>query len=285
MENMTICPPEKKRLQALLNDDENGYLKYVYEAKRSIVDLLEEFPASEISFAAFIGILAPLKIRYYSISSSPLILPNSCSITVSILDVPAKKGDGNYLGVCSNYLAGVKVGKEIQAVLKDPGDQFRLPINLLTPIIMIGPGTGFAPFRGFLQERNALLNQGKQLGKSLLLYGCRNSSYDYIYKEELKDFENNGVTKIIPAFSRENESRKEYVQHKIMEFQDEIWDMLQNGAIIYVCGDGKKMEPDVNHAFKELIQNKTGKTLEESTHWMEELKDKGRYVKDVWASN
>ena len=277
----TICPPEKKKLEWLINDDENGYMKYVLEAKRSLLDLLDDFAACELPFAMYLEMLPALRPRFYSISSTQHHNPDSCSITVSVLDVPAKSGNGNYKGSCSNYLYSVAAGKYIDAYTKEPVSSFRLPADNSVPVIMIGPGTGFAPFRGFLQERQCQKNHSAQLGKAILFYGCRHPEHDFIYRNELADFEKNGITKLVTAFSRNGENIKEYVQHKVYEHKEELWHMMLAGGIIYICGDGGKMEPDVRKTLEKIYAEKSGDT---SHSWVDRLIEQNKYLTDVCVS-
>jgi cytochrome P450/NADPH-cytochrome P450 reductase len=277
----TVCPPEKNKLVWLLQDDVNGYMKHILEKRRSLVDVLEEFPACEIPFATFLELLPSLRPRYYSISSSHHQYPQFCSITVSVLDVPAKSGNGNYKGTCSNFLATTHPGNYIDAFTKEPVSQFRLPADASIPIIMVGPGTGYAPFRGFLQERQWLKDSGNPLGKALLFYGCRHSEQDFIYREELHAFENNGIAQVVTAFSRQDDQPKEYVQHKMWQHKEEVWQMIEEGGIVYICGDGGKMEPDVRNTLEKIYKEKTGDT---TNSWVNTLITQQRYLTDVWVS-
>jgi cytochrome P450/NADPH-cytochrome P450 reductase len=148
---------------------------------------------------------------------------------------------------------------------------------------MIGPGTGLAPFRGFLQERAALKAEGKTLGPAVLFFGCRHPEQDYIYREELEKFASDGLVDLNVAFSR-LDGKKTYVQHLIAEKGDQVWSALQNGAIVFVCGDGSRMEPQVREQFAQLYCDKTGQSEDAANAWLNDLTEKRRYVLDVWAS-
>jgi cytochrome P450/NADPH-cytochrome P450 reductase len=147
---------------------------------------------------------------------------------------------------------------------------------------MIGPGTGLAPFRAFLQERAAMMAQDVQLGPSLLFFGCRHPEQDYLYADELKDFADEGITELHVAFSRAG-ADKTYVQHMIAQQKDRVWQLIEQGAIIYVCGDGGKMEPDVKAALMAIHREKTGSDEAASARWIDDLGTRNRYVLDVWA--
>ncbi|MBI1879100.1 MAG: NADPH--cytochrome reductase, partial [Chloroflexi bacterium] len=257
----------------------------VLNKHKSVLDLLEECPSCELPFHVYLEMLAPLRPRYYSISSSPLQYRHICSITVGVVESSARSGHGLHRGICSNYLAGQGKGSAIYAFVRDTESQFRLPKNPRLPLIMIGPGTGLAPFRGFLQERAALKAQGQPVGKSILFFGCRNAHHDFIYRAELEALAEQGVTELVLAFSRVEGQPKTYVQHKLMEHQETVWQMLESGAIIYVCGDASKMAPDVRQAFAAIYREKMGQTEEQAEIWLNDMMASNRYLLDVWASS
>ena len=163
MSEHTRCPVTKPKLLAYVGDDAASTERYraeILAKRKSVFDLLEEYPACELPFHAYLEMLSLLAPRYYSISSSPSGDPSRCSVTVAVVEGPASSGRGIYKGVCSNYLAGRRVGDTIHATVRETKAGFRLPDDAAVPIIMIGPGTGLAPFRGFLQERAALKAKG-----------------------------------------------------------------------------------------------------------------------------
>lgn len=284
MAEHTQCPPDKKRLQALSGDDEVSaalYREQVLAKRASLLDLLETFPACTMPFNVYLELLAPLRPRYYSISSSPL--SSECSITVGVVRGPAKTGRGEYRGVCSNYVAHLKPGERVYAFVRDTKSAFRLPAEASVPLIMVGPGTGLAPFRGFLQERAALKARGEEVGPSLLFFGCRHSQQDFIYERELKGFEAQGLTRLHVAFSREQEC-KVYVQDKLCEQQNEVWSLIQRGAVVYICGDASGMAPAVRRAFASMYQEQMGTGEQEAEQWLNELTRQNRYLVDVWGN-
>ena len=223
--------------------------------------------------------------RYYSISSSPLATDRVCSITVAVLEGEARSGHGTFKGVCTNYLRHQTEGRMIYAFVKDTKSVFRLPDDPATPIIMVGPGTGIAPFRGFLQERAALKAQGREVGASILFFGCRHPQQDFIYEDELRRFEEEGVTRLSTSFSRVEGQPRCYVQNEIYVRRERVWEMLEAGAVIYVCGDASRMAPDVWRTFAAIYSEKTGASSAEAESWLNTMTAQNRYLVDVWSSS
>src|SRR4051795_8050195 len=285
MSEHTRCPVTKPKLLAYVGEDAastESYRSGILGQRRSVFDLLEEYPACELPFHAYLEMLSLLAPRYYSISSSPSIDGSRCSVTVGMVEAPASSGRGIYKGVCSNYLAGRRAGDTIHATVRETKAGFRLPDDAGVPIIMIGPGTGLAPFRGFLQERADRKAKGASLGPAMLFFGCRNPEQDYLYADELKAFAADGVTELHTAFSR-GDGPKTYVQHQVAAQKDQVWNLIEKGAIVYVCGDGGKMEPDVKAALMAIHRERTGGDEAAASRWIDEMGTKNRYVLDVWA--
>ena len=285
MAEHTRCPVTKPKLMAYVGDDDASAARYrteVLAKRKSVFDLLEEYPACELPFHLYLEMLSLLAPRYYSISSSPAGEAQRCSVTVGVVEAPASSGRGIYKGVCSNYLARRRAGDTVHATIKETKAGFRLPDDNAVPIIMIGPGTGLAPFRGFLQERAARRAQGATLGPAMLFFGCRHPEQDFIYADELKAFAADGVSELHTAFSRAD-GPKTYVQHLVAAQKDRVWELIQKGAIVYVCGDGGKMEPDVKATLMSIYRERTGVDADAAARWIEEMGTRNRYVLDVWA--
>ena len=283
----TQCPPDKRKLLALSGNDEASIAKYrteVLEPRKSLIDVFEECLACELPFNVYLELLSPIRPRYYSISSSPLQEQGRCSITVGVVEAPAKSGHGEFEGMCSTYLAHQKVSDVVYGFVRDTKSAFRLPENPATPLIMVGPGTGLAPYRGFLQERAAQKAQGIQVGKSLLFFGCRHPQQDFLYQQELESFVEQGITDLAVAFSREHPQQRVYVQDKIRQQRERVWQLIQDGAVIYVCGDASRMAPDVKNTFATIYQEQTGKTAQEAEQWLTTLITEKRYLVDVWGN-
>ena len=260
------------------------YRSEILGKRKSVFDLLEEHPACELPFHAYLEMLSLLAPRYYSISSSPSGDPSRCSVTVAVVAGSASSGRGIYKGICSNYLAGRRAGETIHATVRETRAGFRLPDDASVPIIMIGPGTGLAPFRGFLQERAARKANGVRLGPAMLFFGCRHPEQDYLYADELKAFAAYGITELHTAFSRA-EGPKTYVQHLVAAQKEQVWGLIARGAVVYVCGDGGKMEPDVKATLVGIYRDRAGADAAAGQRWIDDLGAKNRYVLDVWAGS
>jgi cytochrome P450/NADPH-cytochrome P450 reductase len=196
---------------------------------------------------------------------------------------PAWSGQGEYKGIASNYLANLKPGEEVVMFIRTPESGFELPENAEAPIIMVGPGTGVAPFRGFLQARRVMKEQGQQVGEAHLYFGCRNPEHDYLYKNELEIAEQEGLVQLHTAFSRVDGEEKCYVQHLMRDDAHKLIPLLEQGGHLYVCGDGSKMAPDVEATLKKAYADVSGNSTEQADAWLERLQQEGRYAKDVWT--
>jgi cytochrome P450 / NADPH-cytochrome P450 reductase len=213
-----------------------------------------------------------------------LAAPDTCSITVGVVEASARSGHGVFKGICSNYLAAQPSDATVYGFIHQPTLPFHPPENPHLPMIMAGPGTGVAPFRGFLQERAALKQQGVPIGESLLFFGCRDPQQDFLYEDELRAFEAAGVTQLHTAFSREPGKPKTYVQQAIQEQSEEVWRLIQQAAVIFGCGDASRMAPDVRKAFAGVFQQRTGASEADAQAWLTGLMANHRYLEDIWAS-
>ncbi|PTL38411.1 bifunctional cytochrome P450/NADPH--P450 reductase [Alkalicoccus saliphilus] len=280
MAETTTCPPHKKELEDLLEEDR--YKEEIQGKNISMLDLLEKYEACELEFTRFLALLPALKPRYYSISSSPKKQPEKVSITVSVVRGKALSGEGEYRGTASNFLMNLKPGDDIVIFFRMQRS-FRLPENPETPVVMVGPGTGVAPFRGFLQARDELLKNGQELGEAHLYFGSRHEQQDYLYDDELKEYEKRGAVKLHTAFSRMEEQPKTYVQDLMKENKEEIIELLaENGGHFYICGEGSKMAPQVENTLITSYSELKETSEEEAREWLDTLQEENRFVKDVW---
>ncbi|KAL0025321.1 hypothetical protein WJX79_005032 [Trebouxia sp. C0005] len=214
---------EAARLRHLASPEGKAeFSDWVGGPRRSLLEVMLAFPSCKPSLGAFFGIMAPrLQPRFYSISSSPKQHPNSIHVTCAVVIDTTATGR-HHEGVCSNYLKRMSVGDRIPIFVRH--SSFKLPKQMGTPIVMVGPGTGLAPFRGFLQERAALLKSGIQLGPAYLFFGCRKKSQDYIYEQELAMYSRNGVLqKLFVAFSRDAADKKMKDLVNSSRYQRDVW--------------------------------------------------------------
>ncbi len=281
-----LVQEERNTLTSWAQDSHAGnelYQREVLSKRRSIHDILCAFSSCHLPLDAFLDMATPLRPRYYSISSSPLMQPKTVSLTVGVVSSPSLAQNGTFKGVCSSYLQSREEGDAIFGFVKAPTQPFTLPTDPQSPIIMIGPGTGFAPFRGFLQERSALKKQGQNLGPALLFFGCRRAEQDFIYRSEMEAYHKEGVVSLHVAFSHDKTSSFRYVQDRVWEQKDLVWDLLQKNAVIYVCGDGLQMAPDVRACVARIYVEKTQSTTEAAEEWLRNLEHGQRYLVDVFG--
>jgi sulfite reductase (NADPH) flavoprotein alpha-component len=261
---------EKSALAQLLAAEENPL------ASADLAEILDRFPSCRPPLADLLSVLARLQPRLYSISSSQRAHPNEIHLTVGVVRFETL-GRWRH-GVASNFL-GVRSlpGDEVRVYLQS-SPKFRLPTDPSTPIIMIGPGTGIAPFRAFLEERAATL----ATGKNWLFFGNQHFEYDFLYKDELSQFLDRGpLTKLDLAFSRDS-AEKIYVQHRMLEQGAELWRWLEQGAQLYVCGDAQRMAGDVNRALQSIAAQHGRLSTTAAQQFTAQLAKEGRYHRDVY---
>ena len=275
----TDDPEQQAALRALADD----YAAQVLRPNRSLLDLLEAFPACHVPFAEYLDMLPPLRPRYYSISSSPTVDGTVCSITVGVLRGPARSGTGTFTGVGSGHLATLPEEGTVFAFVRSPSIAFRPPENPHIPMIMVGAGTGLAPFRGFLQERAALRGQGVPVERSLLFFGCRDRDADYLYADELRGWEADGVVRVECAYSRTADAPSRYVQDAMLDCADEVWDLLQRNAAVFVCGNAATMAPGVRSALMTIFRDKTSAGEADAAAWLAGLRTNDRFLEDIWG--
>jgi sulfite reductase (NADPH) flavoprotein alpha-component len=243
--------------------------------RMALIELLHLYPlGGDRQFDALVDILEPLAPRLYSISSSPEA--HSGEIHVTVARDLFLVNEEIQCGICSDYLSHLREGDEIEFYIHK-NNQFRLPEDD-RDIIMVGPGTGIAPFRSFLAHRDAT-GAG---GRNWLFFGEQHFVTDFMYQTELQNWMETGVlTKLSVAFSRD-QKEKIYVQHKMLQQGAEVFDWLSNGASLYICGAKEPMSVDVEDTVLQLVQQFGNKTIEESVQFIEGLREEGRYLKDVY---
>jgi sulfite reductase (NADPH) flavoprotein alpha-component len=241
-----------------------------------VLAAIEKFSGIRPDPEAFIEALEPLQPRLYSIASSPRVDRNRVSLTVDA--VRYEIGRRRRLGVASTYLADrVRDGDKVKVYVQK-AHGFGLPADPSVPIIMIGPGTGIAPFRAFLHDRMAT----KAPGRNWLFFGHQRSDYDFFYADELTGMKSAGVlTRLSLAWSRDRDE-KFYVQDRMREVGRDLWAWLADGAHVYVCGDAQRMAKDVERALVDIVAQHGARTSDEAVAFLGELKRKGRYQQDVY---
>lgn len=263
------------------------YDEWVVGGNRHIVALLEDLKSCRPPLDLLLELMPRLQCRYYSISSSSRLHRDRIHVTAVVVDWISKPGR-LHKGVATHWLKTKNPSSDSETInLRVPifvrRTNFRLPVRPISPVLMVGPGTGIAPFRGFIQERQWQKDEGKDMGDTILYFGCRKSNEDYIYEDELSGYaEKNVITNLRLAFSRDQQE-KVYVTHKLREDMELIWDVVKKGGHLYVCGDARFMAKDVHEIFVEALEKYGEKSHEQATRFLSSLSDKGRYQVDVWS--
>ena len=264
--------PEMRRL--IENNDKVAFEDFMWGLDS--YQLIKSYGTGNITFYDFLNTCKPISPRAYSISSS--IKKHNGEVHLTIGSVRYKKEDRQQNGVVSTFLADLaKVGDTVKCYFS-PNKQFKIPEDGNHPIIMVGPGTGIAPFRAFLEEREA--NEDK--GDNWLLFGDRNKAHDYIYQDEIEAMQESGLlTKLDLAFSRDQD-RKIYVQDKMIESGKEMFEWLERGGYFFICGDAYRMAKDVDVALHQVIQKHGNMSEDDAVNYVNKLKKEKRYVRDVY---
>jgi sulfite reductase (NADPH) flavoprotein alpha-component len=264
-----------KTLLDLLAPERQAQLdKYVYD--RGLIDLLVEHPGVVQDPAELVAMLPKLTPRLYSISSSPAAHAGEIHTTVAVVRYNSHNRERG--GVCSTLFADRASVSDRLPIYIQPNKKFRLPQEPDAPIIMIGPGTGVAPFRGFLHERRAVGAKGR----NWLFFGGRSATSDYLYREELEAMRADGhLTRLDTAFSRDQE-HKIYVQNRMLEQAPLFWSWLQDGASVYVCGDASRMAKDVHATLLAIVEKQGGMPMAAAEEYVDALKEAHRYHRDVY---
>ncbi|WP_127357102.1 bifunctional cytochrome P450/NADPH--P450 reductase [Actinacidiphila soli] len=282
----TSCPWTRPQLEAYTADTEEAqerYHKEILNKRISVLGLLERFPAIELPLAVFLEMMSPIRPRFYSISSSPLANPRHVRLTVGLLEGPALSGDGQYRGTCSAYISRLQPGDVVYGYVRVPSPTFAPPADPTTPLILIGPGTGIAPLRGILEERARQHENGMQVGLSQVFVGCRHPEHDYFYRDEMEMWELSGIARVHTAFSAVTGHPARFVQNALAGASETVWQALQDGAYVYVCGDGRRMAPAVREALTAIYREHTGGDDEAAQQWLAQLEADQRYQQDVFA--
>lgn len=287
LNHLEITVVTKPLLEKLSNYSESEELKRIikkehaeelraYVDGRDLLDALKDFGPVEASEQQLVGILRKLPARLYSIASSLEANPEEVHLTIGVVRYEAHGRDRQ--GVCSIQCAENLEPGDTLPIYIHKNDNFRLPANSQTPIVMIGPGTGIAPFRSFIEERS---ETGAE-GKSWLFFGDQHYVTDFYYQTEWQNYVKDGaLTRLDVAFSRDTDE-KVYVQHRMKQASQELYQWIEEGAVIYVCGDEQNMAKDVHATLLEILQQEGGKSLEEAEAFITQLVQEKRYQRDVY---
>lgn len=251
--------------------------KKAYINGRDVIDLLKDYPPEELEAETFAGILRKLPVRLYSITSSYEANPDEVHLLIGKSIYPDAEGEKR-VGVCSGYCIDRVEPGDTLPIYVHQNPNFKLPEDEETPIIMVGAGTGVAPFRSFMEERE----EKDMQGKSWLFFGDQHFATDFLYQAEWQNWLKEGVlTRMDVAFSRDTEE-KVYVQHRMLERSKELYEWLEEGAYFYVCGDEKHMAKDVHHTLITILIQEGGFSEEEAENYLSEMRQQKRYQRDVY---
>ena len=279
---------EKRRLEELCSrQGAQDHTKFVLKNQVCVLDVLHLFPSCRPSAELILQHLPALKMRSYSVVDSPNVArPKSVRFAFTVVVLPASthRKPGERLGVCTNYLKNLPLGGVVQ--LKHRKSlSFKLPEDHKTPIIMIGPGTGVAPFLGFVQQRSLDETREGEKGENHLYFGCRHPDQDFLFEEELKEFEKSGkITSLNVAHSRLENFEHKYVQDLLTRDSTRVYyDVTERGATVFVCGDARGMSKGVRECFVKIFMKEGGLEEKEAKNMLRSLTKEKRYKEDVWA--
>ncbi len=265
----------KASLERLLAPEGQAELKEFLDA-REVWDLLEEYPEVAIEPQELCDLVGPLLPRFYSIASSAVVHPEQVHLTVALTQYVT---NGHVrCGVCSHYLCHLApLNMPVVPVYLQPSKDFTLPADHTAPLIMVGPGTGVAPYRGFMQERISV----GATGANWLFFGDWNRASDFFYEDYWNHLAAEGRLRLSLAFSRD-QAEKVYVQHRLLENAAEVYRWLEEGAYFYVCGDAENMAKGVDQALHMIVAEQSGQGADAAKAYIKALRESGRYLRDVY---
>lgn len=275
----TRCPNTKRELARL----EGEAFEDVAARRLTLLDLLDRHPAAELSLDSLVELSAAIAPRFYSIASSPLVEPDIADLIVGTIAAPAWSGLGEHRGFASSYMQKIAPGDQVFGYIRRPNPPFAPPADPTVPMILIGPGTGFAPLRGFIAERAAQKAAGQDVAKSLLFFGCRHPDHDWFCRDEVEGWAADGVIEPFLAFSAVPGHPWKFVQDTLWAEQENVWSAIQAGAQIYLCGDGRFMAPAVRDTLIRIQMQQIGDEHAQGSEWLEEMIEAGRFHQDVFG--
>jgi cytochrome P450/NADPH-cytochrome P450 reductase len=263
----------------------------ILHSNTSVLDLLEQYSNINLPFEKFLGLLQPLRLRHYSISSSPLPNARICTLTYSVIDEPSTVDhQKRFQGVTGTYLRSLGPGDQILVSIRSTNKFFHLPIDMdKTPIMMFCAGSGIAPFRGFIQERAVLIQEGnRKLAPALLFVGCRSPKTDRLYGDQFDEWVRIGAVDIRYAFSRDPDASQgcKYIQDRLIKDKEEVYNTWDSGAKVFICGSGQ-LAKEFGQAARTVIKERMaahGKDIsdEKLNDWIANMRN-DRFVADVFS--
>ncbi|EJT49272.1 cytochrome P450 [Trichosporon asahii var. asahii CBS 2479] len=289
LEQFCADPLDKQRIKAL----EDNYTQAVTEPRLALADLLEQIPGCKPPFGFFLSTLPKMKIRQYSISSTPLKNPEEVSLTFTVHTTPSKTGKGSYLGVASNYIAFLEPGDCLNCTVKS-SQEFHPPVDPAVPIVMFAAGSGIAPFRGFIEERALQKAAGREVGKTVLYFGVRTPNEIY-HKDMLAEWVESGALDFRPVLSRSDATEIpgfpkdkvhtvpgcKYVQDRVAKESDDIVKLFDDGAQFYTCGSGARLGSGLKKVLLDIIKEQPRCAGKDPQQILDKLA-KDRYRTDVF---
>jgi len=272
----TRCPDTRAELARLGGE---AWQAEVADTRLTLLGLLVKYPAAEITLDSFVEMSSAIAPRFYSIASSPLVQPDAVDLIVGTVVAPAWSGIGEHQGFASTHMRDLLPGEHVFGYFRRPNPPFAPPHDGAVPLIMIGPGTGFAPLRGFVQERAAL----HASAPCHLFFGARHPDHDWLCRDEMERWAADGVIELHMAYSQVRDHPYRYVQDAIWAARDAVWDAIAGGGQIFLCGDGRYMAPAVRDTLIRIHAEKTGGDHLAGSTWLEALIDDGVYHQDVFG--
>jgi cytochrome P450 / NADPH-cytochrome P450 reductase len=273
----TRCPNTKSELAKLSED--GAWQAEIADKRLTLLGLLVKYPAAELDLGSFVELSSAIAPRFYSIASSPLVSPDQVDLIVGTVHAPAWSGVGTHQGFASTHMRDLAPGETVFGYLRRPNPPFAPPQDGAVPLVLIGPGTGFAPLRGFIQERAAL----NATAPCHVFFGARHPDHDWLCRAEMEAWAAGGLIDLHMAYSRVEGHPHRYVQDAVWAARDAVWDVVAKGGQIFLCGDGRYMAPAVRDTLIKIHVEKTGGDHLAGSTWLEGLIEDGIYHQDVFG--
>ncbi len=273
----TRCPNTKADLATLADDA--VWQSEIADKRLTLLGLLVKYPAAELSLDSFVELSSAIAPRFYSIASSPLVSPDAVDLIVGTVHAPAWSGIGTHQGFASTHMRDLQPGEHVFGYVRRPNPPFAPPQDGAVPLVLIGPGTGFAPLRGFVQERAVL----DATAPCHVFFGARHPDHDWLCRAEMEQWAADGVINLHMAYSQVEGHPHRYVQDAVWAARDAVWDVVAKGGQIFLCGDGRYMAPAVRDTLIKIHVEKTGGDHLGGSTWLEGLIEDGIYHQDVFG--